>query len=92
MQQQVRPPEAFASIFCVVAALAAITIITELRLPRAAVPLAVATLIPAIAAVGLGAYIAFTDCRPGNRTVQKEASSQRITQTVDSSELVRPWR
>lgn len=62
LNQEIRPREEFAYLFFVVAVLSALSIIAEVRTPLAAVPLAMATLLPAIAALGLGAYMVFTDC------------------------------
>jgi hypothetical membrane protein len=61
--EEIRPREEFASLFFIVAALSALAIVTEWRRPRAAaVPLAVATLLPAIVAVLVGSYMILTDC------------------------------
>jgi hypothetical protein len=63
LAEEIRPREEFASLFFIVAALSALAIVTEWRRPRAAaVPLAVATLFPAIVAVVVGSYMIFTDC------------------------------
>jgi hypothetical protein len=62
LAEEIRPREEFAYLFFVVAALSALSIFAELRTPPAAIPLAVATLLPAIVAVSLGAYMVFTDC------------------------------
>ncbi|HZS18779.1 MAG TPA: hypothetical protein VFA51_12700 [Candidatus Udaeobacter sp.] len=62
-QEEIRPREEFAALFFIVAALSAVAIVTEWKRPRAAaVPLAVATLFPAIVAVVVGSYMVFTDC------------------------------
>ncbi len=60
--EEIRPREEFASLFFVVAALSALAIVTEWRRPPTAVPLAVATLFPAIVALVVGSYMIFTDC------------------------------
>jgi hypothetical protein len=63
LEEEIRPREEFASLFFIVTALSTLAIITEWRRPRAAaVPLAVATLFPAIVAVVVGTYMIFTDC------------------------------
>ena len=63
LDEEIRPREEFAYLFFIVAALSALAIVTEWRRPRAAaVPLAVATLFPAIVAVVVGSYMIFTDC------------------------------
>lgn len=62
LNEEIRPKEEFAYLFFVVAALSVLTIIAEVRTLSAAVALAAATLLPGIAAVGLGAYMVFTNC------------------------------
>ena len=82
LDEEIRPREEFASLFFIVAALSALAIVTEWRRPRAAaVPLAVATLFPAIVAVAVGSYMVFTDCPIIERDsrLQSPYQSQRIS-------------
>ena len=76
--REIRPGEAFVSLFFVVAALSALTIIMELKAPPVAVPLAMATLLPGIAAVVLGVYMIFTDCP----IVPRDSQSLSLAPTV----------
>lgn len=71
---EVRPREEFASLFLVVAAMSALALFSELKTPRAAIPLALATLLPAIVAVGLGTYMVFTDCPAVDRGSRVQAA------------------
>jgi len=96
LDQEIRPREEFAYFFFVVAALSALSIFAELRTPPAAISLAVATLLPAIVAVGLGAYMVFTDCPIIPRDSQRlsvaptEATDhQREPRNVNNAYLIR---
>jgi hypothetical protein len=54
------PPEEFAYVLCIVAAVSALAIFAELRMRAAAIPLEIATLPPGIAAVAMGVYLVLT--------------------------------
>ena len=54
------PPEELVPLFCVLALIAALAIFAELRMRSAAIPLAVATVVPGIGAVAFGIYLVFT--------------------------------
>lgn len=87
LNEEIRPKEQFAYVFFVVAALSALTIITELKTSPAAVPLAVATLPPAVAALGIGAYMVFTDCSITERDSRSQSGHQATaTITTGASE------
>ncbi len=54
------PPEELVPIFCVLALMAALAIFAELRMRSAAIPLAVATVVPGIVAIAFGIYLVLT--------------------------------
>jgi len=68
LDEHQRRGEKLIYLFYVVAALAAVAIAAEFKLPRAAVPLGVATLVLAAADLGAGGYIAYA----GGRIRHKE--------------------
>jgi glucan phosphoethanolaminetransferase (alkaline phosphatase superfamily) len=68
LEEHMRRGEKLIYVFYLVAALAALAITAEFVVPKAAVPLATATLILAAANLGVGAYIAYA----GGRIRQKE--------------------
>jgi hypothetical protein len=68
LEEHMRRGEQLIYVFYVVAALSAVGIITEFVVPKAAVPIAIATLILAAANLGVGTYIAYA----GGRVRHKE--------------------
>jgi len=68
LEEHMRRGEQLIYVFYIVAALSALAMIAEFAVPRAAVPIAVATLILAVASLGVGAYIA----QAGGRVRHKE--------------------
>ena len=96
LEEEIRPKEEFASFFFVVAVLSALSIFAELRTTPAAIPLAVATLLPAIVAVGFGAYMIFTDCPITPRDSRRlsvaptgATDHQREPRKIDDAYLIR---
>jgi hypothetical protein len=68
LDEHMRRGEQLIYVFYVVAALSAVGIVGEFAAPKAAVPLAIATLILAAANLGVGGYIAYA----GGRVRHKE--------------------
>ena len=68
LDEHMRRGEQLIYVFYVVAALSAIGIVAEFAVPKAAIPLAIATLILAGANLGVGGYIAYA----GGRVRHKE--------------------
>jgi len=68
LEEHMRRGEQLIYVFYLVAALSALAIIAEFAVPKAAVPMAIATLILAAANLGVGAYIA----QAGGRVRHKE--------------------
>ena len=68
LDEHMRRGEQLIYVFYVVAALSAVGIVAEFAAPKAAVPLAIATLILAAANLGVGGYIAYA----GGRVRHKE--------------------
>lgn len=68
LEEHMRRGEQLIYVFYIVAALSALAITAEFIAPRAAVPIAIATLILAVANLGVGAYIA----QAGGRVRHKE--------------------
>jgi hypothetical protein len=68
LEEHMRRGEQLIYVFYVVAALSAVGIVAEFAAPKAAVPLAIATLILAAANLGVGGYIAYA----GGRVRHKE--------------------
>jgi hypothetical protein len=84
LEEHMRRGEQLIYVFYVVAALSAVGIITEFVVPKAAVPIAIATLILAAANLGVGGYIAYAGGRVRHKEFRFEAPPTKMT-TPDAS-------
>ena len=73
LEEHMRRGEQLIYIFYVLAALAAAAITAELAAPKAAVPMAIATLILALVSLGVGGYIAYAGGRVRHKEFRFEA-------------------
>jgi hypothetical protein len=73
LDEHMRRGEQLISVFYVVAVLSAIGIVAEFAVPKAAIPLAIATLILAGANLGVGRYIAYAGGRVRHKEFRFEA-------------------
>ena len=73
LDEHMRRGEQLIYVFYVVAALSAVGIVGEFAVPKAAVPLAIATLIFAAANLGVGGYIAYAGGRVRHKEFRFEA-------------------
>jgi len=73
LDEHMRRGEQLIYVFYVVAALSAVGIVGEFAAPKAAVPLAIATLILAAANLGVGGYIAYAGGRVRHKEFRFEA-------------------
>ena len=73
LEEHMRRGEQLIYVFYVVAALSAVAIIAEFAVPKAAVPVAIATLILAVADLGVGGYIAYAGGRVRHQEFRFEA-------------------
>jgi hypothetical protein len=82
LEEHMRRGEQLIYVFYLVAALSAVGIIAEFAVPKTAVPIAIATLILAIANLGVGAYIAYAGGRVRHKEFQFESPPEPITGTT----------
>ena len=73
LDEHMRRGEQLIYVFYVVAALSAVGIVAEFAVPKAAVPLTIATLILAAANLGVGGYIAYAGGRVRHKEFRFEA-------------------
>lgn len=82
LEEHMRRGEKLIYVLYLVAALAALAITAEFAVPKAAVPLATATLILAAANLGVGAYIAYAGGRIRHKEFRFEAPPEPNTETA----------
>jgi hypothetical protein len=85
LEEHMRRGEKWIYIFYLVAVLSASAIIAEFALPKAAIPIAIATLIVAMANLGVGAYIAQAGGRVRHKEFRFEAPPEPKMTTPDPS-------
>jgi hypothetical protein len=85
LDEHMRRGEQLIYVFYVVAALSAVGIVAEFAAPKAAVPLAIATLILAAANLGVGGYIAYA----GGRGTKSSGSKHRPNHNRNSIMMTR---
>lgn len=73
LDEHMRRGEQLIYVFYLVAALSAVGIIAEFAVPKTAVPMAIATLIVAVANLGVGSYIAYAGGRVRHKEFRFEA-------------------
>jgi glucan phosphoethanolaminetransferase (alkaline phosphatase superfamily) len=85
LEEHMRRGEKLIYFFYLVAVLSASAIIAEFALPKAAVPIAIATLIVAMANLGIGAYIAQAGGRVRHKEFRFEAPPEPKMTTPNAS-------
>jgi biotin transporter BioY len=86
LDEHQRRGEQLILVFYVVAGLAAVGVVAELKLPRSAVPLSIATLILASAALGIGGYIAYAGGHVRHREFRFEPPPEKHDEAQQRSE------